>query len=282
MTHFSRLTLALPLLLASLSAGASGSKILATGGATSIEGAAGGGIVPWAVINGYGSSGQWSVTGYFSQVGVDDFTLNSKGIGFSYDNKYEVSVGRQQLQLDTMGGELNQQIIGLKYKVAGELLYSELPQISVGMQLKKQLDFAVPSAVGARDAHGTDLYLAASKVWLDAFWGRNLLLNATVRATKAHQTGLLGFGTTDHDDYQYVSEFSAVVLLNPQWAVGAEFKQKPSELAFAREDHWRDVFVAWFANKHLSLVAGHVDLGSIATFNNQTGYYLALESTWAF
>jgi len=282
MTHLSNLTLALPFLLASLSAGASGSKILATGGATSIAGAAGGGIVPWAVINGYGSSGQWSVTGYFSQVGVDDFTLNSRGIGFSYDNRYEVSVGRQQLQLDSMGGELNQQIIGLKYKVVGELLYSELPQISVGVQLKKQLDFAIPSAVGARDPHGTDLYLAASKVWLDAFWGRNLLLNATVRATKGHQTGLLGFGTAAHDDYQYLGEFSAVVLLNPHWAVGAEFKQKPSELAFAREDHWRDVFVAWFANKHLSLVAGYVDLGSIATFNHQTGYYLALESTWSF
>jgi len=269
-------------LLCSLHAHAAGSKVLATGGATSIEGSAGGGIVPWAVINGYGSSDQWSVTGYASQVGVDDFTLNSKGIGLSYDNKYELSFGRQELKLDTMGGELNQQIIGLKYKVAGELLYSEIPQISVGLQLKKHRDFAIPAAVGARNDSGTDLYIAASKVWLDAFWGRNLLLNATLRATKGQQTGLLGFGTVSNDNYQWVSEFSAVVLLNPQWAIGAEFKQKPNELAFAREDHWRDVFVAWFANKHLSLVAGHVDLGSIATFTNQTGYYLALESTWSF
>ncbi len=270
------------LLLTSLPLCAAGSKVLATGGASSIEGAAGGGIVPWAVINGYGSSDQWSVTGYASQVGVDDFTLNSKGIGLSYDNKYEISFGRQEFKLDTMGGELNQQIIGLKYKVAGELLYSAMPQISVGVQLKKQLDFAIPAAVGARDDSGTDLYLAASKVWLDAFWGRNLLLNATLRATKGQQTGLLGFGSTASNAYQYVGEFSAVLLLHPQWAIGAEFKQKPDELAFAREDHWRDIFVAWFANKHLSVVAGHVDLGSIATFNNQTGYYLALESTWSF
>lgn len=270
------------LLLCSLNVAAAGSKVLATGGATSIEGAAGGGIVPWAVINGYGSSGQWSVTGYASQVGVDDFTLNSKGIGLSYDNKYELSFGRQELKLDTMGGELNQQIIGLKYKIAGELLYSAMPQISVGLQLKKQLDFAIPAAVGARHDSGTDIYVAASKVWFDALWGRNILLNATVRGTKGQQTGLLGFGTVSNDDYQWVSEFSAVMLLNPQWAVGAEFKQKPNELAFAREDHWRDVFVAWFANKYLSLVAGHVDLGSIATFEHQTGYYLALESTWSF
>ncbi len=109
-----------------------------------------------------------------------------------------------------------------------------------------------------------------------------MLLNATLRATTGLQTGLLGFGTGSDNGYQYVGEFSAVLLLNPQWAIGAEFKQKPNELAFAREDHWRDLFVAWFANKHLSIVAGHVDLGSIATFRNQTGYYLALESTWAF
>lgn len=276
------LTIATMMLLTSLPVFAAGSKVLATGGATSIEGGAGGGIVPWAVINGYGSSGQWSVTGAVSQVGVDDFTLNSRSISLSYDNKYELSLGRQQLQLDSMGGELNQQIIGLKYKIAGELLYSAMPQISIGLQQKKQLDFAVPQAVGAHDDQGTDLYLAASKVWLDAIWGRNLLVNATLRATKGLQTGLLGFGTGSDHGYQYVGEFSAVLLLNPQWALGAEFKQKPDELAFAREDHWRDLFVAWFVNKHLSVVAGHVDLGSIATFHNQTGYYLALESTWAF
>ena len=145
------------------------------------------------MINGYGSSEQWSVTGYVSQVGVDDFTLNSKGIGLSYDNKYELSFGRQELKLDTMGGELNQQIIGLKYKVAGELLYSAMPQISVGLQLKKQLDFAIPATVGALHDSGTDIYVAASKVWLDALWGRNILLNATMRGTKGQQTGLLGF-----------------------------------------------------------------------------------------
>lgn len=277
-----KIHIAIVLLWFSLNAAASGSKIIATGGATSIEGAAGGGIVPWAVINGYGSSDQWSVTGFFSQVGVDDFTLNSRGVGLSYDNQYEISFGRQQLQLDSIGGELNQQIIGLKYKLAGELLYSEMPQLSVGIQHKRQLDFAIPQAIGAHSSQGTDLYLAASKVWLDAIWGRNLLLNATLRATKGLQTGLLGFGTNNSNDYQLVGEFSATLFLHSQLAIGAEFKQKPNELTSAREDHWRDVFVAWFANKHLSFVGGYVDLGSIATLKNQTGYYLALETTWSF
>ena len=177
---------------------------------------------------------------------------------------------------------MRQDVVGVKYHIAGELLYTSAPQLSLGLQYKKHRDFALPQAVGARDDSGIDVYFAASKLLFNQLAGRNVLLNGTVRATKANQTGLLGFGNADNNDYQLMFETSAAILLNYNLAVGAEFKQKPNELAFAREDHWRDVFVAWFANKHLSLVAGHVDLGSIATFENQTGYYLALESTWSF
>ncbi|PKI11350.1 DUF3034 domain-containing protein, partial [Shewanella sp. 11B5] len=45
--------LAVLLSLISVCAQAETSKVIATGGATTIEGSAGGGIVPWAVINGY-------------------------------------------------------------------------------------------------------------------------------------------------------------------------------------------------------------------------------------
>lgn len=260
--------------------GIAGSKIIATGGATSIEGSAGGGIVPWAVINGYGSSDEWSVTAFGSQVGVDDFTLNSFGASLSFDNRWEWSVARQKFKLDTLGGELRQDIIGVKYHLAGELLYTALPQLSLGVQYKKHRDFALPQAVGARDDSGVDLYLAASKVLFDQLAGRNLLLNATVRATKANQTGLLGFGSASNNDYQLLIEASAAVLLNYNLALGAEFKQKPNELAFANEQHWRDVFVAWFVNKQLSVTAGYVDLGNIAGFTSQQGYYLSVEGAW--
>lgn len=257
-----------------------GSKIIGTGGATTIEGSAGGGIVPWAVINGYASSGQWSITGFRNQVGVDDFSLRTLGAGFSYGNQFEVSLTKQTLALDTIGGDLRQTVIGVKYHVAGELLYTEMPQISVGAQWKKHQNFELPQAVGAQDDQGLDWYVAASKVWLDAVAGRNLLLNATVRATKANQTGLLGFGSVTANSYQLMTELSAAVLITPYWAVGAEFKQKPNQLAFADEEHWRDVFSAWFINKNVSLVGGYVDLGSIAGLPNQQGYYVALEATW--
>lgn len=54
-------------------------------------------------------------------------------------------------------------------------------------------------------------------------------------------------------DYQFVLEASAAVLLMDNLALGIEYHQKPDELAFACEDDWQDVFVAWFINKHLSV-----------------------------
>ncbi|MBI1675039.1 DUF3034 family protein [Shewanella sp. DW31] len=265
------------LLLGTVPAFAEGSRVVATGGGTTIEGSAGGGIVPWAVINGYGSSGEWSATAMATAVYVDDFTLKVIGASLSFDNRFELSVARQTFDLDTMGGELGQDIFGVKYKLAGELLYTGMPQITLGAQYKRVDDFAIPQAVGARDDWGLDLYVAASKVFFDAVAGRNVLLNGTVRATKANQTGLLGFGTQANHDYQFVFEASAAVLLTDNVALGIEYRQKPDELAFAREDDWQDVFLAWFINKHLSVVTAYANLGSIAGFEEQRGWYLSME-----
>lgn len=256
-----------------------GSKVIATGGATTIEANSGGGIVPWATINGYSSSDEWSVNTVAGRVGVDDFTLDTLGLGASFNNQWELSFARQKFSLDSIGGELRQDVLGLKYKVAGELLYTAMPQISIGAQLKKNRDFALPSAVGAGDDSGYEVYVAATKVFFDAIAGRNLLLNATVRSTDAHQTGLLGFGG-EGVSRKLMLESSAVLLLNYNLALGAEFKQKPNQLGFADEQHWRDLFAAWFINKNASLVLGYVDLGDIAGFTEQTGFYLSLEGTW--
>jgi len=255
------------------------SKIIATGGATTIEGSAGGGIVPWAVINGYASSDQWSLTAMNSAVYVDDFTLHSMGASLSIDNRFELSIAKQTFDLDTLGGKLGQDIVGIKYKLAGEVLYTAMPQISLGLQYKRVDDFALPQAVGARDDWGLDVYLAASKVYFEAIAGRNLVTNLTLRATKANQTGLLGFGTATNNDYTLQAEASIAVLLTDNFALGYEYKQKPDELSFAQEQDWQDIFVAWFVNKHLSVVGAYVDLGSIAGFKQQQGWYLSVEGT---
>jgi hypothetical protein len=265
--------------LISASAHAETSKVIATGGATTIEGSAGGGIVSWAVINGYASSDQWSFTAMNTAVYVDDFTLHSIGASLSIDNRFELSIAKQTFDLDTLGGKLGQDIVGVKYKLAGEVLYTAMPQISLGLQYKRVDDFALPQAVGARDDWGVDIYLAASKVYFDAIAGRNLVTNLTLRATKANQTGLLGFGTATNNDYQLQAEASIAVLLTDNIALGYEYKQKPDQLGFAEENDWQDIFMAWFVNKHLSVVGAYVDLGSIAGFEQQQGWYLSVEGT---
>ena len=86
--------------------------------------------------------------------------------------------------------------------------------------------------------------------------------------------GLLGFGGPNQNR-QWMLEGSVAVLLSRHLALGAEYRQKPDNLGLV-EDDWRDVFVAWFPGKHVSVTAAYVDLGSIAGIDNQDGWYLSV------
>lgn len=259
-------------------------RLLATGGATQIEGSAGGGLVPWAMIAGYGTREQHAGTAFYTRVDTGDYALDSVGAAYGFGNRLEVSLARQRFDLGTLQRQLalpvaafRQDIFGAKLRLAGDLVYTAMPQVSLGIQHKRHRDFEIPRALGARDDRGTDVYLAASKLFLGGARGYNLLLGATLRSTDANQTGLLGFGGDRDRGRSLVWEGSAVLLLNPHWAVGAEYRQKPDNLGFAREDDWHDVFVAWFPNKRVAVVAAWADLGSIATLERQRGAYLSLQ-----
>jgi hypothetical protein len=175
---------------------------------------------------------------------------------------------------------LKQNVLGLKIRLTGDVVYSELPQISLGLQYKHHQDFFVPQAAGAAHDAGTDIYLAASKVWLGGLLGRNFLFNGVVRATKANQGGLLGFGGDQRDRYQALIETSAGVFIDTHWLVGGEFRSKPDNLSFAREDHWRDLFIAWFPDKQWSFTAAWVDLGSVAGLRDQQGWYVSVQGSY--
>lgn len=262
-------------------------RLLATGGASQIEGAAGGGLVPWAVLAGYGTDDQQGGVAFVTTVRTDDYGLDVIGAAWSWNNRIELSIARQTFSLDTLRDTLSlptarfrQDVLGAKLRLRGDLVYGRGPQISLGVQAKRQLDFQVPSLVGARDDDGIDVYVSASRLMLAAAGGRNLLLNGTLRATRANQTGLLGFGGDRRSGYSVVAEGSAAVLLDPRWAVGIEYRQKPDNLGFAREDDWRDVFVAWFPNKHVAVVGAWADLGDIATLKHQRGAYLSVQASF--
>ena len=262
-----------------------GSRLWATGGVTTIEGSAGGGLVPWAMLAGYASDREWGGTVTLSRAKVDDFTLDVAGAAVNWHNRVEVSIARQTLDLDTLGAtlgedELSQDIFGIKARLFGDVLYSDYGQWSLGLQHKRQRDFDIPEAVGAEDDQGTDVYLSASKLFFAAVLDRNLLVNATVRGTKANQGGLLGFGGDRNDDYEAMLETSAGLLLNRNWIIGAEYRQKPDNLGFATEDDWWDAFVVWVPDRRLSVTAAWTNLGDIAGLEDQRGPYLSLQGSF--
>ncbi|MBW7471806.1 DUF3034 family protein [Marinobacter sp. F4218] len=268
-----------------------GSRIWATGGVTTIEGSAGGGLVPWALLGSYASDEEWGGTLALSRAETDDYTLAVIGAGINWNNRVELTVARQSLDLDALvftlsngfgleQDELNQDIFGAKIRLAGDVLYSPWGQWSAGIQYKRQRDFTVPAAIGARDDSGTDVYFSGSKVFFAALFDRNLLVNATARATRANQGGLLGFGGDRNNSYEVMAEASAGLFLNRRWLVGAEYRQKPDNLGFAGEDDWWDLFVAWVPDRRLAVTAAVVSLGDVATLEDQQGLYLSLQGSF--
>jgi hypothetical protein len=262
-------------------------RLLATGGATQVEGSAGGGIVPWAVVSGYGTRDGHGGTAFYTRVDTGDYALDAYGAAYGFGNRLELSVARQRFDLGTLQDRLSlpwdaleQDVFGAKLRVAGDLVYTRMPQLAVGVQYKRLRDDALPRLVGARRGDDVDLYASATKLFLDGAFGYQLLLNGTLRYTRANQGGLLGFGGDRDDGRSLQAEASAAVLLSPRWAVGLEFRGKPDNLDFAREDDWRDAFVAWFPNKSVAVVAAYADLGSIATLDDQRGGYLSVQVSY--
>ncbi len=260
-------------------------KLLLTGGVSGVEGEGGGGLSAWSTITGYETRDGIGANVHATYVGLKDFSLRSGGVAVGFYDRVEVSYARQAFDTGATGGKLglgdgftfNQDIVGLKLRVLGDAVYDQdslLPQVSVGLQYKHNNKSAIIHAVGGRHDSGVDYYVAATKLFLN----ESLVLNATLRATKANQMGLLGFGGDRSDAYSLQAEGSAALMLNRHLAVGAEYRTKPDNLSFAHESDWADVFVAYALNKHLSFTAAYVDLGDIATFRRQRGGYLSLQA----
>lgn len=254
-----------------------GSRLAGTGGVSSIEGSAGGGLSPWGVIATTASHEEAGLSVAYSYAETDDYRLDVTGLAFGFDNRLELSLARQTLDLETLGGELEQEIFGAKLRLFGDPLYRPWGVWSLGLQHKRMTEGqALARAVGAESTSGRDLYLAGSKLFFGAVAGRNLLANLTLRSTEANQGGLLGFGGDQGNGRELMVEGSLGVFLTPSLIVGAEYRQKPDDLSFATESDWRDLYAAWVINKHLSLTGALLDLGDIAGLENQRGGYLSL------
>jgi len=260
--------------------GDAGERLLLTGGITQIEGSAGGGIVPWALIAGYGTRDEVGLTMFHTHLAIDDFRLQSTGMAIGYYDRFEVSLAKQRFSLgSTVPGEsISQEIIGIKLKLSGDAIFDQdrwLPQIAVGAQYKNNRDFTVPRLLGAKHDSGVDFYLAATKMHLAAVAGRNVLWNLTGRLTKANQMGLLGFGGDRNDDYRLKLEASAALFINDRIAVGVEYRAKPDNLSAFSEDSFKDVFIVFAPDKRFAITAAYARLGTIADKRSQDGFYLS-------
>ena len=278
-----------PVLAESMSAPDQG-KLTATGGVSQVEGAGGGGLTPWALITGYGSRDSYGANAHYTYLETQDYSLGTYGVAVGFFDRVEVSFANQEFKgtdKALKGVKIKQDIVGLKVKVAGDAVYDQdslMPQIAVGAQYKRNtgisglegLGVHKSTDLGAKDNHGTDYYVSATKLFL----AQRLLANGTVRFTKANQFGLLGFGGDKKNSYQAKFEGSLAYLLTRQIAVGVEYRAKPRNLSIDEEKNAYDLFVAWFPTKNVSLTAAYVDLGDIVKpFNRtkQTGPYLSLQ-----
>jgi hypothetical protein len=267
-----------------LLSGMDGAKLTATGGVNQVEGSGGGGLAPWALITGNETRDGFGATVHDTYISLPDYTLHSPGIAFGLYDRVEVSYAADLFDTGDTGRKLgigngftfHQDVFGLKVKLFGNAIYDQnsfIPQVAIGVQYKRNEDASLLHALGAKDSDGADFYVAATKLLLS----ESLLINTTIRMTRANQFGLLGFGGDRNDDYQPEFEGSAALLLSKRFLIGGEFRTKPDNLGFAKEENAYDAFAAYFFTKNVSLTVGYVDLGSIATFSDQRGAYLSLQ-----
>lgn len=280
-------------------------KLLLTSGVSNIEGAAGGGLTPWAVIGSNATAGEIGASAFATRVGTTDYGLNIVGAAVGFYDRYEISIAQQNLNtgetgttLGLPGLHLKQTMVGLKARVYGDAILDSdnyMPQIAVGLQYKQLGSTGLNPTLSALGAHrvGTDFYVSATKLFL----AQSLLLNTTLRATKANQNGLLGYGASaggDESKYSLQPEFSAAYLVQKNLAVGAEYRFMRNKLETAgraamlgdglHSDNWKDVFVAYTVNKNLSLTVAYVDLGQIVPattmHDKQTGFYVSAQAAF--
>ena len=259
-------------------------KLLLTGGVSQAEGSAGGGLTPWAVIGGYGTTDEIGANAFYTRVNLPDYHLDDAGAMVGLYNRVEISFAQQRFNTEDVGAALGlgrgftfrQNIFGVKVRLFGDVVLDQdswLPQVSFGIQRKKNNQAAVLNYIGARSDEGTDYYITATKLFLS----QSLLVDATLRYTKANQIGILGFGGDRNNSYKPEFEGSVAYLLSRNWAIGAEYRQKPNNLGIAKEDDWYDAFVAWAPNKHVSLTLAYADLGNIVIKDNQRGLYASVQ-----
>jgi hypothetical protein len=262
-----------------------GDRLLGTWGVSTVDGPGGGGLVPWATISGTGSADQMGLAIYGTRLQTQGlYDLRILGVAAGVRDRLELSMARWSFKLGDVvpGKAIEMNSLAAKFRVVGDAVYDQdrpWPQLSIGVVRKSVDDEALARSLGAQHGHDVELYLTATKVWLGALGGHNLLATAAIRDTRANQFGLLGFGGPQSDGRRWQPEGSVGVMVNDALVLGAEYRQKPNLLAnsgatqILKEDAAWDLFLAWFPSRLCSLTLAWVDLGNIVSKDRQAGLY---------
>lgn len=108
-------------------------KLLATAGVTEVEGAGGGGLVPWALITGYGTRDAIGGNAHYTYIHTPGFDLHTGGVAIGLYDRVEISLARQWFDTRAVGGKLglgnnftfDQNIVGAKVRLFGNAVYDQ-------------------------------------------------------------------------------------------------------------------------------------------------------------
>ncbi len=221
-------------------------KVLATSGVNIVDGAAGGGVTPWAVIAGYETNQGINGSIHYTYANLPNYSLNSLGVAVGFYDRLELSYaydllptgstfntvgllantltggGANDTGIDPFNTSIRMDIFGAKLRVIGESIYDSdnlIPQVAVGAFYKINHNNELLDTLLANKRKDFEAYVAITKI----FFPLDLLVNLTVRYTSANQTGLTGFGGPNKNSREFRPELSFAYLLAKNVAIGAEY-----------------------------------------------------------
>ena len=165
-------------------------KVLLTGGVGSIDGAGGGGITPWAVINGYGTRDGINAGVRYTFAYLPDYSLNSISLNIGFYDRLELSYAYSVLPtggtFDTLGlvfdllndivatgiepfnTTIKMDIYGAKLRLFGDAVYNSqslIPQVAIGGFYKENKNKVLLKTLQANKAKDWEGYISATKIF---------------------------------------------------------------------------------------------------------------------
>jgi len=279
---FANLVIAFSVLIISAKPGSCGPPFM------DFEGVGGGGIVPGAYLVNPPKDGKrignlavshWSIIGEGNE-------LITNGFAFSFLDRFELGYVleinnfkrlRRELRkisggsMDVKRPYIYMHNLHFKVLLLKESLY--IPAFAITAEFKynetiadmnDNLDEALES-VGYADHKAIDFDFSFSKIIKDVVY-YPLVINTTLRLTRGHYLGLLGFSS----NYTANFEFSSALMLRPNFGIGAEIRQQndefdplPFENFTMKEEAFWDVFLTWLPNKHFSVAIALCRYGNV-------------------